>query len=99
MRMHEFDPDWTLAPAALLEEWLEQGGMSAEDLAVAALARTGGRYQALPLIEAVLACEQLGDAHAAVLEAATAIPARLWLGWEAGYRDSLAKGRTDVTYQ
>lgn len=97
--MHKFDPDWTLAPAALLEEWLEQGGMSADDLAVAALARTEGRYQVLPLVLAVLACEPLGDAHAAVLEAGTEIPARLWLGWEADYRDGLARGRTDVTRQ
>lgn len=97
--MHEFDPDWTLAPAALLREWLEQGGMSADDLAATALARTQGKYQALPLVRAVLACEPLGDAHAAVLEAGTKIPARTWLNWEVSYRDGLARGRTDVTGQ
>ena len=67
----------------------------ARTLAAAALARLQGTHQALTLIEQVLDCRPLGEAHAAVLEAGTGIPAAFWLACEADYRDGLAAGLTD----
>lgn len=97
--MHEFNPDWTLAPGALLKEWLEQGGVRVDDLAMKAAVSPETHAAGVVLALDVLTGKPLTGAHAEFLETATEIPARLWLGWEASYRDGLARGRTDVTWQ
>ena len=94
-----FNPDWTLAPAALLNEWLdEHPGITPQILADAC-----ARGDELPAVEAelligeVLDRKPLRSIHAAVLERGTHIPARHWLNWEKQYRAGLAAGRKDVT--
>jgi len=93
---HEFDPDWTIAPAATLREWMED-----HDLTAGALARRCGRgeadIKAALLIRDVLDREPLGAAHAEMLEHGTDVPARAWLSLERNYRADLEAGRTDTT--
>jgi HTH-type transcriptional regulator / antitoxin HigA len=96
MSPYPFDPDWTLAPAALLREWLEERGHTRGSLARAA-GRGETDIKAGLLTDDVLAKRPLGTAHAEMLERGTGIPARLWLSYEANYRRDLAAGRKDVT--
>jgi 8-oxo-dGTP pyrophosphatase MutT (NUDIX family) len=93
---HEFRPDWCMAPAAILREWMEENGLRAEVLAVAC----GGRVyklSALALIEEVLARKPLRQLNADCLARGTSVPARFWLALEHNYRAGLAAGLTDVT--
>lgn len=91
-----FTPNWTIAPAATLREWLRENGISPPVLAVAALGRRR-KGEALPLIEDVLARKPLLEAHAVVLAAGTGVPAVFWRNLEASYRAGLAAGLEDVT--
>jgi hypothetical protein len=93
---HPFTPDWCLAPAACLREWMEENGLSPGILAVAARGRAY-KAVALTLIEEVLARAPLTERHAEVLEDGTRIPARFWLNYEHNYRAGLAAGLKDVT--
>jgi hypothetical protein len=97
--LHEFRPDWTLAPAVTLRVWMRQAGIHAEALACRAHAATGGGHLAemTAAIRQVLDREPLTGTHAAVLAAGTGIPARYWLALEEDYRAGLAAGRTDIT--
>lgn len=91
---HEFDPDWTVAPAEYLEEWREKNRLSGTSLVLIG-GRRGGRADALRMLADVEGRRPLGETHARMLEAVTRIPARMWLALEARYREDLAAGRTD----
>lgn len=87
-----FRPDWTVAPAEPLREWLDEYGLTADSLAAAG--EPGRQQENAALIQAVLDRKPLTAAHARVLEA-TGFPARFWLAMEAAYREGLAAGRTE----
>lgn len=95
---HEFNPDWTLAPAALLREWMTGNDRTLGGLATA-LAASGlaSENEARIAVQEVLDRSPLVELHAAMLDCCTGIPARTWLNWESGYRTDLAAGRTDTT--
>jgi plasmid maintenance system antidote protein VapI len=92
----EFDPDWTLAPAAYLRDWMDENGLTP-----AALARQCGRgeadIKASLIIEDALGREPLLESHAGMLERGTGISAQFWLTLESNYRADLAAGRKDMT--
>ena len=92
----EFNPDWTIAPAATLREWMKQKGLTCGQLA-----RQCGRgeadIKAGLIIRDVLNREPLLESHAETLERGTGVPARVWLNLERGYRADLAAGRIDTT--
>jgi hypothetical protein len=96
--LHEFKPDWTIAPAAHLREWLDDNGAQPGLLASVCAGRDRERHAAaLALVQEVLNRKPLTEAHAAVLERGTFIPARMWLALEHNYRAGLAAGLKDVT--
>jgi hypothetical protein len=84
-------PNWCVAPSAMLAEWVTQNGYTGQWLAATASARNLG------LVREVLRRQPFGAEHAAVLEAATGVPAGFWLGAEDDYRSGLAAGLPDVT--
>jgi hypothetical protein len=94
--LHEFRPDWTLAPAVVLRHWIRETGVPARTIAFVA----GGRErhgEALVLVQEVLDRKPLTEAHAAVLARGTHVLARMWLALEHNYRAGLAAGLKDVT--
>jgi len=96
--VHEFRPDWTLAPAVCLREWMREHGLTARVLAVAAV----GRDHADPaetLVTEVLERKPLTELHARILAMGTGIPASFWRGYEANYRAGLAAGLKDCTLE
>ena len=96
MADHKFDPDWTIAPAETLQEWLGENHLSVRVLAVAC----GGRArmaETVALIEDVLARRPLTAEHARVLAIGTGIAARFWQNFEHNYRAGLAAGLTDAS--
>ena len=93
---HAFKPDWCLAPAATLREWLDENGLSPR-VAVAGGVPRHRRDEAAAMIEQVLDRQPLTGEHARILEKGTGIPARFWLALEHNYRAGLAAGLTDVT--
>ncbi len=92
---YEFRPDWCMAPAAPLREWLDENGLSPR--VAVAMVPCHRRDEAVTMIEQVLDRQPLTDEHARVLEQGTGIPARFWLALEHSYRAGLAAGLTDVT--
>ena len=94
--LHEFKPSWTLAPAAILREWLDENGLTPGVLAVACGGKAH-RATSLAHIEAVLDRQPFGELTAMVLCEGTGVPAKFWLGLEASYRAGLAAGLTDAT--
>lgn len=93
--LHELSPDWTMAPAATLRDWMTEHGVSPNLLAL--WCGTGVQAQAELLISDVLSRKPLLQPHAEMLELGTRIPARSWLNRERDYRADLAAGRKDVT--
>jgi hypothetical protein len=96
---HEFSPDWTLAPAAHLREWMQTQipGMHLTTFALICAGRGGDRDKALPAIQDVLDRRPLTDVHARLLARGTGVPERFWLSLERGYRRDLELGRKDTT--
>ncbi len=92
----EFRPDWTLAPAATLREWMRENGLSVRVLAVAAAGKWH-KGAAAEVIQEVLDRKPLTEEHAKVLARGTGIPASFWAGFEHNYRAGLAAGLADVT--
>lgn len=88
--MSDFDRDWTVRPGATLKEWREEN-----KLPVKAMARLCSmsveQYEGVEAgrrkVTQVVACK---------LAQGTGIPPRLWLRFEAMYREDLAHGRKDV---
>jgi hypothetical protein len=92
----EFDPDWTLAPAATLAEWMREHGLTRGMLA-RRCCNGEADIKASLIIRDVLNREPLLEAHAEMLERGTGIRAAFWTGYERQYRADLAAGRTDTT--
>lgn len=96
--LHSFNPDWCIAPAATLQEWMEENGVSARLIAATCAPRGDHRVAlAEAMVTQVLDRQPLTGAHAAVLERGTHIPVRFWLALEHNYRAGLAAGLTDAT--
>jgi hypothetical protein len=92
----EFDPDWTIAPAATLRAWMKENDLTRGALAVRC-GRGESDIKAGLIIQDVLNREPLLESHAEMLERGTGVPAHLWLNLERIYRADLAAGRTDTT--
>jgi hypothetical protein len=94
-----FEPDWCLAPAATLNDWMDENSISASMIAAASSRRDDPdrRREALRMVREVLDRAPLTEAHATVLERGTQVPARIWLALENNYRAGLAAGLRDVT--
>jgi hypothetical protein len=97
-KLHPFNPDWRLAPAATLREWMREQGVSAGLIAATYAPRDDLRRDAaLRMVGEVLTRQPLTEDHAAVLARGTPIPARMWLALEHNYRAGLSAGLKDVT--
>jgi HTH-type transcriptional regulator / antitoxin HigA len=95
---HRWQPDWCIAPAEHLREWMEDNGVKPRLIAAIWSGRDEERKTAaLALVQDVLGRKPLTETHAAVLARGTSIPARFWLGLEHNYRAGLAAGLKDVT--
>ena len=94
--MNEFKPDWCIAPADTLREWIDAtvGG----HVSVLAVACGGKAHKATSEahIQSVLNREPMSEFTAMVLSKGTGISARFWLALEHNYRAGLAAGLTDV---
>jgi hypothetical protein len=86
-----FSPDWCIAPAATLTDWLEENGVTADELAVACV---GAEHKdmALRRIQRVLQRQPLDDISAEILARGTGASAILWRNLEHNYRAGLAAG-------
>jgi hypothetical protein len=95
---HRWQPDWCIAPAEHLREWMEDNGVKPRLIAAIWSGRDEERKTAaLALVQDVLDRKPLTETHAAVLARGTFIPARFWLGLEHNYRAGLAAGLKDMT--
>jgi hypothetical protein len=94
--VHKFKPDWTLAPAACLREWMAENNLSIRVLAATAVGRAYAD-EAARLITEVLDRKPLTAAHALVLARGTGIPEGFWRNYEHNYRAGLAAGLEDCT--
>lgn len=92
-----WQPDWTIAPASTLQEWMENNGMSPKVMAATWSRDRPAKGWAASMVQEVLDKKPLTEKHAEILERATFIPARVWLNLESLYRRDLAAGRKDVT--
>jgi hypothetical protein len=102
-----FNPDWCVAPAATLDDYLTENSLTVNQLAVKAGGR--GRPQAgfgvaaeigacAAAFREVLNREPLTETHITVLAAATGTSEAFWRNYEHDYRTGLASGRKDVTH-
>lgn len=80
--MHEFKPDWCMAPSETLREWFREAGSVVPDSI---------------MIREVLERKPLTSEHAGMLEACTGVTAQFWLNLERNYREGLAAGLTDAS--
>jgi plasmid maintenance system antidote protein VapI len=91
-----FNPDWTIAPAGILQEEMQVRCLRLGQLAkIAAGDRTGDTLAAAMLIKDVLQRRPLTSVHAEALERATGVSAAMWLSLERCYRADLAAGRRE----
>jgi hypothetical protein len=95
-QVHEFKPDWCLAPAACLREWMEETHLSVHVLATTAVGWQRADEAAV-LIQEVLDRKPLTERHVFVLERGTGISAGFWTRYEHNYRAGLAAGLKDCT--
>jgi hypothetical protein len=91
-----FRPDWVIAPACTLEEWMEDNGLSVGALAVACYGQAN-KAATMQLIQEVLDRKPLTLEHARALQRGTFINARVWQNLEQNYRAGLAAGLTDAS--
>lgn len=94
--LHIFDPDWTMAPAAILKAWMGEHDITLESLAAARPISVSAEA-AQAMINEVLAKQPLSGLHAVVLDACTGVSEATWLNAERIYREGLAAGKKDVT--
>jgi hypothetical protein len=98
---YPFNPDWTVAPAATLLDWLMENDKPAGEIAAQVASMTHGTPDLAEItarLEGVLDRKPMDLATAALLHLGTGIPLRFWLNLEANYRADLAVGRKDVTH-
>ena len=93
----EFKPNWCIAPAATLREWLDYHNVTPDLLAVAG-APHDKRHEALRQILGVLDRQPMNDWTAQVLSVATGVSVGFWRNLERNYREGLAAGLEDVTW-
>lgn len=86
-----------MAPAAALSEWIEENGVSPRLFGSCWSRDKDRKAAAIALVQEVLGRKPLTEAHAAVLERGSHIPARFWLALEHNYRAGLAAGLKDMT--
>jgi plasmid maintenance system antidote protein VapI len=92
---NSFDPDWVVAPAETLREWLEEHNLTPEVLAVAC----GGKAHettSMAHIKAVLSREPMSELTAMIIAIGTQTSWRMWLAMEHNYRAGLARGLKDT---
>ncbi len=94
-KVYAFDPDWVVAPAASLQEWLDANGLDAR----IAAACVGQEYKAYvaALLQDVLDRKPLTNEHALALARCTQIPMGFWINLEHNYRVGLDAGKIDAT--
>ena|SRR6266704_4201432 len=98
--VHEFKPDWVIAPSETLAEWMHENGMSVRVFAAGAVApgpRPVTRERAAELVRDVLNRRPLTAEHAACLARGTGVSAEFWLNYEHNYRAGLAAGLIDTS--
>jgi HTH-type transcriptional regulator / antitoxin HigA len=86
-------PEWALPPGEVLAEALEELGMSQAELA----RRTARPMKTIS--EIVTGKATITNETALQLELVLGVPASLWLGLEARYRESLARRRASEQFQ
>jgi len=94
---YPFDPDWCMAPSAVLEEVLEDYGMSVATLAKHCASGYLTDGMAALLLQEVLDRKPLTELHAETIARGTGTAVSLWLGLERNYRVGLAAGKIDAT--
>jgi hypothetical protein len=93
----EFTPDWVIAPAVVLQAWLDEKGLDPDVFVVACAPSGYARKRCLTRVRAVLAREPMTVEDAAIIAKGTFTTARLWLALEHNYRAGLAAGLTERT--
>lgn len=93
---NEFKPDWCLAPAAVLAEWMQENSQSILVLAETAVG-WDRRHAAAKQIDGVLDREPITQEIAEILGEGTDVPTSFWLALEHNYRAGLAAGLKDTT--
>jgi len=94
-----FDPDWTEAPAATLDDWMEENDLHLDDLADrVAHGYHPYREAIINQLRTVLAKEPVDADTAVLLHQCTGIPASFWANLERNYREALAAGKADTTH-
>lgn len=86
---NEFAPDYAVAPGTILEEWLEEHGLSQVDLSL----RTGRSRKMIN--ELIQGSAPITAETAIQLERVTRVPARFWRSLEMNYRAHLARKADD----
>ena len=95
-----FNPDWTVAPANMLAEVMEDRGYTVQSLAGAMHLATDGAAKPADTehaLRSLLAREPMNPALPGLLERTTNVPASAWQRLETQYRADLRAGRTDTT--
>jgi hypothetical protein len=96
-KTYPFKPDWCIAPAATLQEWLDEMNLSVEVLAVGCGPKGPVRDHCLARLRAILAREPMTEEDVQIAAKATMIPPGMWRGLEHNYRAGLAAGLPDTT--
>ena len=100
-----FDPDWTIAPAATLGEWMSERGWDARKLgtqmALVMVPVEGGglswqTYEQAVLI--VLAKQPMLSWFPHMMAVVSGTSQLFWRNLEDNYRDGLRRGLEDVTF-
>jgi hypothetical protein len=95
-----FSPDWTLAPAVTLREWMAEHGVAGPVAMGRAINVALPHYparQAEADVSAVLGKEPMPARLWEALGVVTGASAEFWRNLEWYYRDGLARGLKDVT--
>lgn len=95
---YPFKPDWTVAPAVALQDWMREHQVTASVLAADCTGNLKmNRQAALCRIKYVLEKRPLTPEIARMLQVGTNIPASFWLTLEHNYRAGLKAGLKDMT--
>jgi plasmid maintenance system antidote protein VapI len=95
---HPFTPDWCVAPAGTLDEFITDMGLNVRTMALRCATHEAQITTTMQAIVDVLERKPLTEVTAILLEHGSGIPARFWLALEKNYRDGLAAGLTDTSH-